>query len=280
LDDIINIIFSYKGPGGNNAPGFTSAYWFCQKIYMEFVYYVPNASVVTAMANLMLQSNWEVKPVLQALLQSEHFYDPLVQNAQLKSPVNFVASLVREFGLTYPPFDSTDPSWDGSSRTSNNIKIYSDPNITLSYMTLSQTYGAAGIGQQLLQPPNVKGWPGGHNWISTGTFQQRELDSDILLINPPALDGGTKVKGVKIEFISPTAWVEALPNFSLAMPSHDMTAALTTLVLNKILGPYESGTLYTSFNPNNLPDSDFYLVDKDISNFAIAIANLPEFQLV
>jgi uncharacterized protein (DUF1800 family) len=279
LDDIINIIFTYKGPGGNTRPGFNTAYWFCQKIYMEFVYYVPNTSVITAMANMMLDSNWDIKPVLSALLQSAHFYDPLVQNAQLKSPVNFIASLVREFGLTYIPFNSADVTWDGTSRTSNNIKIYTDPNVTLSYMTVSSAYGASSIGEQLLQPPNVKGWPGGHNWISTGTFQQRETDSNNFLLNPPGLDGSTKVKGVKIELASPTAWVQALPNFA-NLKSHDIAVALTTLVLNKTLGPLESGTLYLALNPQSLPDSDFYLVDKDIANFAIALAQLPEFQLV
>jgi hypothetical protein len=29
MDDIIDIIFSYMGPQGNNAPGFNAAYWFC-----------------------------------------------------------------------------------------------------------------------------------------------------------------------------------------------------------------------------------------------------------
>ena len=282
LNDIINIIFNYKGPGGNNAPGFTSAYWFCQKIYMEFVYYVPNPQVITAMANLMLASNWELKPVLSALLQSEHFYDPLVQNAQLKSPVNFIASLVREFGLTVPAFVSTDPTWT-NARTTNNIKIYSDPNISLSFITLSMNWGAAGIGQQLLQPPNVKGWPGGHNWISTGTFQERESDTAILLSYPPKLNG-VNYGGVQVEFVSPAAWVQALPNYSATMLTHDMTTELTTIILNKLLGPNESGTLYTAFNPLNLPDNDYYLTDKDngknLANFAIALAQLPEFQLV
>ncbi|MDP4237733.1 MAG: DUF1800 family protein, partial [Bacteroidota bacterium] len=276
LDDIIDIIFSYTGPKGSNAPGFNTAYWFCQKIYMEFVYYVPNPDVVTAMANLLVQSNFELKPVLKALLESDHFYDPNVLNAQLKSPVNFIASLVREFGLTYTPFDPTDPSWSGN-RDSNNIKIYTDPNPTLTYLTT----GVAGtsLGQQLLQPPNVKGWPGGHNWISTGTFQQREIYSYTYLLNPPVLDGGTKVKGVKVEFLSPTAWAQALTNF-LALKSHDISTALTSIVLNKTLGPNESGTLYSSLNAQNLPDSDFYLTDKNVSDFAIALANLPEFQLV
>jgi uncharacterized protein (DUF1800 family) len=279
MDDIINIIFNYTGPGKNTRRGFNSAYWFCQKIYMEFVYYIPNPQVITAMANLMLDNNWEVKPVLSALLQSDHFYSSDVQNAQLKGPVNFIASLVREFGLTFTPFSSTDPPWDGTSRNGNNIKIYTDPNISLSYMTLSTAYGAAELGQQLLQPPNVKGWPGGHNWISTGTFPEREVMSSILLSNPPILNGGTNVKGVSIEFVSPTAWANAIPN-SGTMTIHDIGIQLTTLVLNKALGTNESNTLYLALNPSSLPDSDNYLTDPNVKAFAIVLAQLPEFQLV
>ncbi len=279
LTDIINIIFNYTGPAGKNRAGFTSAYWFCQKIYMEFVYYVPNPSVVTAMANVMLDNNWDVKPVLSALLQSAHFYDSSVQNAQLKSPVNFIASLVREFGLTYTPFSTTDPSWDGTSRNGNNIKIYADPNISLSYLTLSNAYGAAELGQQLLQPPNVKGWPGGHYWISTGTFSEREVITSILLSNPPVLNGATKVKGVTVEFANPVVWANSIPNSS-TMSVQDIATALTSIVLNKNLGPLESDVLYKAINPSLLPESDNYLTAALVSAFAIALAQLPEFQLV
>jgi uncharacterized protein (DUF1800 family) len=288
LDDIINIIFTYKGPNGNHDPGYTAAYWFCQKIYMEFVYYVPNPDVVKAMAVLMLKSNWEVKPVLQALLESDHFYDPLVQNAQLKSPVNFVASLIREFGLTYTPFDPADPPWDGTTRDANKVKKYTDPNPTLTFLALSASalvvsqlslFSATALGQELLQPPNVKGWPGGHNWISTGTFQQRQFNSTSLLANPIVFDGGTKARGAKIEFLDPVAWANQIPNSS-TMKMSEIAVALSTHLLNRALGPNETAALYQSINPLGLPDSDNYLDPKNVSPFAIALAQLPEFQLV
>jgi uncharacterized protein (DUF1800 family) len=275
LDDIINIIFSYKGPGGDTKPGFNTAYWFCEKIYMEFVYYVPNPEVVTAMANFMVDTNFEVKMVLKALLESAHFYDVNVQNAQLKSPVNFMASLIREFGLTYNTFDPTDPPEGTPDK--NGVKQWTDPNPTLTYISL-QTAGVS-LGQLLLQPPNVKGWPGGHNWISTGTFQNRQNISGAFLINPPYFDGSSKARGITIGLQKPSQWAEAIPN-SGTLSSHELSSALTSLALNKTLGPNESGTLYSSINPQNLPENDFYLDDKAVANFAIAVAQLPEFQLV
>ncbi|MEI8134723.1 MAG: DUF1800 family protein [bacterium] len=275
LDDIINIIFSYKGPDGTTAPGFNTAYWFCQKIYMEFVYYVPNPSVVTAMANLMVQSNFEIVPVLKALLESDHFYDPNVVNAQLKSPINFVASIIREFGLTYTPFDPKD--LPAGTPDKNGATTYVDTNPTMTYLYLSVAGNS--FGQTLLQPPNVKGWPGGHNWISTGTFQSRENTVALLLKNPPYFNGTNNPVGVTLEFLPPMGWANALPN-SGTMKSDVFSAALTSMVLNRTLGPLESDGLHSVFFPGNLPEYDFALTDKNVAAFAIAMAQLPEFQLV
>ena len=33
---------------------------------------------------------------------------------------------------------------------------------------------AAGMGQNLMSPPNVKGWPGGETWINTTTLLARK----------------------------------------------------------------------------------------------------------
>jgi len=100
LQDIINIIFAKNG-------GYNVAYFICEKIYMNFVYWVPNTGVVDAMAQKLVASNWELKPVLESLLQSAHFYDENVIGAQLKSPFELMGSLVREFGLVLPPVDAT-----------------------------------------------------------------------------------------------------------------------------------------------------------------------------
>ena len=87
------------------------------------------------------------------------------------------------------------------------------------------------------------------------------------------------MKGVKIEFVSPTAWANSIPNSS-NMTVQNIAIALTNMVLNKSLGPNESGTLYKAINPSLLPQSDNYLTGTLVSAFAIVLAQLPEFQLV
>ncbi|HYM20654.1 MAG TPA: DUF1800 domain-containing protein [Candidatus Kapabacteria bacterium] len=274
LSDIVNIILS-KGTttDGKNNPGYNSAYFICSELYATFVYYVPNAQVVEAMANLLVASNWEIKPVMQALLSSAHFYDSEVIGAQLKSPVEFVVGIIRDFAMTLPAFDPSNPPMTG---TDSNGNLYGDPNKTHSYLSL----GIAGtaLGQLLLNPPNVKGWPGGHNWVSTGTFPERLAIAASMGYYPNIYDGSTKARGIKITF-SPTGWANSLPGIS-SMKSHDIATALEGATLSFTLGPNESATLYTLLNPLGLPDSDFYLTDQAVALFAIGVMTLPEYQLI
>ena len=56
-----------------------TAKYICRKLYRWFVYYLiddtAEANVIVPMANLLRTNNYEVVPVLQALLKSAHFYD-------------------------------------------------------------------------------------------------------------------------------------------------------------------------------------------------------------
>jgi hypothetical protein len=237
---------------GKNSQGYNVAYFICSKLYAQFVYYVPNPQVVDAMANLFVASNWEIKPVMKALLTSAHFYDSAVIGAQLKSPVEFIAGIIRDFGMSIPAFDPSDPPIKGSDSKGN---LYTDTNLTHTYL-VAVTAGVA-LGQQLLNPPNVKGWPGGHNWVSTGTLPQRLSIAAVMGTYPSPLDGSQKVRGAKLTF-SPTAWADQLPNVN-SMKSHDIATALESATLSFVLGPKESATLYTALNPLSLPDNDFYL---------------------
>jgi uncharacterized protein (DUF1800 family) len=272
LQDILNTIF---GLGG----GFNVAWFVCQKIYMQFVYYNAGTpgdgsaqqSVITAMANLLIASNWELKPVVTALLSSAHFYDPNVIGAQLKSPTEFMASFFRDFGMTYGSnntFNPADPP-DSGKKDARGSTVYSDTNPDLSLVTAA-TIGTL-LGQQLLNPPNVKGWPGGENWISTGTFQDRQGIALTLLAN--FYTG--KEKGGYTFVFDPVGWAESYPNYA-SLKDSALATALENIVLALPLGPIESEELLLAIDPNA---QDFYLEAAPITAFTGIMANLPEFQL-
>jgi hypothetical protein len=148
--DLIDHIFEQRGD--------QIAWYICSKLYQNFVYHDISGSselaVIDAMAALFKQSNWELKPVISALLKSEHFFDDANIGAQIKSPIDHLIGLARTFDI------QIDELSGGS--------IF---------------YYALGGSQVLLDPPNVKGWPGYHNWISTTTLPYRNLISGSLLIS-------------------------------------------------------------------------------------------------
>lgn len=264
--DILDRIFAKKG-------GYNSAYFICSKIYEHFVYYVPNPSVVDTMAELLVASNWELKPVMAALLESAHFYDAEVMGAQLKSPVELIGSLIREFNLGIPAYNGAEPPVDRVD--ANGYNVYRDLNPTHSYLI---NFMGRYLGQELLNPPNVAGWPGGRVWINTGTLPQRKTIPSLAVQFPNFFTGTGGRKAAKITF-EPVNWAETIPN-AQELSSSEITNALTDFVLALDLGPVESGLLESIINPNNLPQVDFYLDDGNVSRFAQGIVTLPEFQLV
>ena len=266
LPDIINIIFEQGTPAG-----YTPAYFICSELYANFVYYVPNPTVVDAMATLMLANNFDIASVMSALLMSDHFYDASVIGAQLKSPAEYMGSLVREFGLTYPAWDATDPQPPAGIDTTTTLTTYKDTNPSISIMTTVMMANA--LGQALLNPPNVKGWPGAHNWISTGTFQNRENYTIGILNN-----SYTNAKQGWALGFNPDTYANQIANAG-GISAELLSQALEDTSLGFTLGPLESGDLDKDIqgvykNPN------YQYNTGGVKAFALYLAGLPEFQLL
>ncbi len=113
----------------------------CGKIYRFFVYSNPTASdqaVIEGLADIMIQNDFEIRPVMAALLKSAHFFDNANIGAQVKTPLELVVGLARQIGL--------EESLPGDT---------------------------SALGQTIYDPPNVSGWPGWHDWITTTTYPIR-----------------------------------------------------------------------------------------------------------
>lgn len=143
-DDVIDLIFEEKAQ--------EIAEFICSAIYRHFVYQVPNPEVIARMAEIFIDTGFEIEPVVKALLKSEHFYDPEIMGAMIKSPVDLLLGMYAENGIS--------------------------PNEILGGY---QPYFLFIMEQFLFNPPNVAGWPGQRNWISTTTLPYRWLVSEYLL---------------------------------------------------------------------------------------------------
>jgi uncharacterized protein (DUF1800 family) len=186
LTDLINMIFSKSSEVSK---------FIVKKLYRYFVYYkidaATEANVIIPLAQILVSNNWEIKPVLTALFKSEHFFDVLNQGCVIKSPVDLVVSVCREFGIVFPA-------------ATDYVNVYNMWSYIQSFAsTLQQNIG---------DPPDVAGWkayyqePQFHEiWINTDTYPKRNLFTDTMITS------GYTRSGQKI-VIDPVAFTKKLNN--------------------------------------------------------------------
>ncbi len=130
------------------------ARFFASSLLGWFVYNDPEPELVDQVAALLRKHDFELAPVVATLLHSNVFYSTRAYRALVKSPVEFVVGTYKALGL---------PAIDAAA-----------------LVALQQ------MGQRLFYPPSVAGWPGGQNWLTSGTmiarqnFLTRLLDSQTL----------------------------------------------------------------------------------------------------
>ena len=142
------------------------------KLWREFVGSEPDAAEVTRIAALFRGHDYDVKVVLRALFLADAFWASDQRGTLVKSPVELVVGTLRQLELT--------PA-----------------------QAMPFAVAAAGMGQNLFSPPNVKGWPGGDAWINSSTLLARKQFLDRVV----RMDGAP----VPIMTVTATAAIPAAP---------------------------------------------------------------------
>lgn len=154
LDDLLNMIFATN----------EVAKFIVRKVYSFFVYYditaQIEADVITPLADIFRSNNYNILPVLDALFKSEHFYDQENKSCLIRPGIDYIVGMCRETQLQFPTntvLEAQYQSW---------LMI-------VGYSTAFQ--------QNLLDPPNVAGWPAYYQspqyhelWINAITIQARK----------------------------------------------------------------------------------------------------------
>lgn len=160
LTDLLNMIFAQN----------EVAKYIVRKLYRWFVYYeidaATEANVITPLADIFRNSNYEIKPVLSALFKSEHFFDVLNQNCIIKTPADIVIGSMREFNVNMP--------------------LASDWNTSYGHWSTLYSF-MRNMGLDLHDPPNVAGMPAYYQeplfheiWITSDTLPKRNQFTDIM----------------------------------------------------------------------------------------------------
>lgn len=141
-----------------------AAFW-ASSLLNHFVYNNPEPQLIEAVATLIKKNDYNLKPVLSTIFRSHVFYSPRAYRALVKSPVEFVVGTYKALGIS--PID------------------------------MRAQRALAQMGQILFYPPNVAGWPGGANWLTSQTTIVRE-NFVASLVNSPMMEQSSWMQDVPV----------------------------------------------------------------------------------
>lgn len=136
-DDILDIILEQPQ---------TSIY-ITKKFWKEFISINPDKKEVERIAEVFRKNNYEIKVLLKEILMSPFFNKKDNYGSMIKSPVELLAGTFRLLNI---PIEENDKNIE-------QLVKYS-----------------ARLGQDIFDPPNVKGWEGGKLWINSDSFVNRK----------------------------------------------------------------------------------------------------------
>ena len=134
------------------------AEFLCRKLYRFFVGEAeePDAELIRPLAEELRNHKYAISHVVGMILRSRHFYSRAVCRQRIMGPVEFSAGLLRTLEV---------PSKEMSA--------------------LALAVACERQGQELFDPPNVKGWDGGKTWLNSTTVLERgNWIADVIWGNP------------------------------------------------------------------------------------------------
>lgn len=114
-----------------------------EKLWWEFISATPDETEIKRLAAIFRDNNYEIKPLLRAMFLSKTFRDTGNYATLIKSPVELLVGTLHSLQLT----------------VANNYLL---------------VRAARFMGQDIFNPPTVKGWPGGTTWIDANSLLIRQ----------------------------------------------------------------------------------------------------------
>ena len=146
------------------------------RLFQFFAYENPSQDSVDRLARVLRVHQYDQAPLLKSLFLSEQFYSQQAMGTQIKSPVQLVVGALRDLGVE-------------------------DANYATADSAVQQ------MGQQLFEPPDVKGWRRGRAWINANRvfIRYNLLASVVTSVPQPEGPAGVDVVGLLEEADCKTA---------------------------------------------------------------------------
>ena len=268
LDDMLNMILSVDEVSKH----------ICRKLYQYFVYFDIDSNtetnVIEPLAKIFRDNNYEIKPVLKALLESEHFYDNWNRACVIKDPVTHQAGFVRQFEMPFP----------AATDYEANYQVYA----------LGSYYGQI-TQMNLGDPPSVAGWEAWYQmplyhkiWLNSDSLPKRNQFQDYLMMTGPKVKSFNFIVDpwkISNQFSKPKdadSFIQEASDFLLALPlSSSQISNLKEILLPGGIPDYNWSDEYRaaldSGDPNHA--NSLATVTSKMRNLFKSIMNLSEYQL-
>ena len=263
---------------------------FCRRLYRWLVSKNITAEIETdiiePLAATLRINNYEIEPVLQQLLQSEHFYDAddsdnadEIVGGMIKSPLELALQSISFFNIPIPS-PTTNP-------TLHYQQFYSNAMLTRILET---------AGLPLFFPSDVAGYPGyyqepefSRQWFNSSTIISRYKLPQMLLTGKQGF--GSNPNASIVIKLNIVPWVKSSGFFSDPSDSYALVQELINYLLPETIDAGRFDYFYTNVFLDNLPAADWtyewqnYLASGNESEVKIPLERLinaimyaPEFQ--
>lgn len=251
------------------------ARFICRKLYRWFVYYVISDEiendVIAPMAQILIGNDYEIKPALAALLNSQHFFDMLSIGPMIKNPIDFVVSVLRTFEVDY-----------------------NESNLNLYYRLMEATVSKPLETMQMVpyNPPSVAGWKAYYqepvyyrNWINASTLPPRmDFTNTLVKDGIGAGDFLAKIDALKFaatieEALDPNLLIDGFSKILYPQPISQEQKDLLKSILLPGLPDFEWTVEYGDYlnNPDDLNLKA--AVNSKLQNLLTAMLSMPEYYL-
>ena len=251
------------------------ARFICRKIYRWFVHYKIDdnieASIIEPLAQILIDNNYEVYPVIETLLKSQHFYNDELIGCMIKNPWEFVLGMIKQFQVEFP----SDPA------------IYYE-----SFRVIFK--GTFSLQMEYYDLPSVAGWKAYYQapayyrlWLNSVTLPQRSFIADTLTSfgvplweNPSNLVGFTNAAFLQILNNLTNPWEREIivEDFVKLLFPKDI-ADNQKVILKNIL-PDTWTTEYSNYIGDPTNESLANSIRGMIKDLIVKMLAMPEYQLM
>ncbi len=268
LDELLDMIFDNE----------ETAKYICRRIYSFFVYNdiseTVEENVITPLAEIFRNNNYDIEPVLKTLFKSAHFFDTQNYGVLIKSPVDHLLGLWRTLDL-----DAGEPD--------DLLSNYEKRRALL--------WNMSGTGMEMGDPPNVAGWTAYYQapqfdkaWITTNTITRRAKATDALTNWGLWISSSRRVYANLIGFVDsltePSDPVHLLEEATFLLLGLEISEKMMNNLKSILLSGQQNSSYWTSAwnnyksNPENITAKN--IVENRLKSTFRQMLQLAEFHLM